>query len=293
MAARGSLDRRRPRARVLLDTIIAASALLALASCGKLRSCSSGRAARAEETMKEATPSPIEELTVGGSTPVQGEGRLKDGRSFYFRARHEEWSFGVASSVDEAVSNPVWQWSEPWGDRPEQAGYMPEEEARLLIETCAEMLAQGTSPPPSPDAVMDGTAQGKPPEEVFARRMARAMVADLLLYHAGEIADASARVEAEYRQEFQKRVDPRFHEVFEDALAHLDEIPRGEQVARWLVDEASARSVGKRWALAIRRAPQAERSEMLTRAKRWLAAWSASPEIERVWRRELEGAIPS
>jgi hypothetical protein len=245
---------------------------------------------------EEAAPSPIEDLTVGGSTPVQGEGRLTDGRSFYFRARHEGWSFGVASSVDEATSNPVWEWREPWGDRPEQAGYMPEEEARLLIETCAEMLAQGTSPPPSPEAVMDGTAQGRPPEEVFARRMARAMLADLLLYHAGEIADAAAhgdqamkaRVEAEYRQEFQKRVDPRFHPVFEDALAHLDDIRRGEQVARWLVDEASAHSVGKRWALAIRRAPRAGRSEMLTRAKRWLAAWSASPEIERVWRRELE-----
>jgi hypothetical protein len=250
--------------------------------------------------MKQAAASPIEVLTVGGSTPVQGEGRLKDGRAFYFRARHEAWAFGVASSVDEAVSNPVWEWSEPWGDRPEEAGYMSEEEARLLIETCVEMLADGTAPPPSPDAVMDGIAQGKPPEEVFARRMARAMLGDLLLYRADEIADAAAqgdkatkaRIEAEYRLEFQKRVDPRFHAVFEDTLAHLGDLPRGEQVAPWLIDETSARRVGKRWALAIRRAPQAERSEMLTRAKRWLAAWSASPEVEQVWRRELEGAIP-
>src|ERR1700735_574584 len=111
MALKVSRDRGRACAAVVLAAVIAAAAMVPLTSCGKLRSSPSGRAGPAEDTMKQAAASPIEVLTVGGSPPVQGEGRLKDGRAFYFRARHEAWAFGVASSVDEAVSNPVWEWS--------------------------------------------------------------------------------------------------------------------------------------------------------------------------------------
>ncbi len=289
----------------------------------------------AQPAKQAPLPSHIAEYTVGGETPVQGEGRLPDGRHFTFRARHDAWSFGVASTVDEAVTNPTWEWNEPWGDRPEQAGYMPEAEARAIIESCADMLAAGMSPPPSPDNVLDsagasdsatagagasdsatagagaspgdsataspgdsaGASPGRAfPEATFARRLARAMTADLILYHRDELADAAAhgdtgareRVLREYRDEFRKRVAPRFHGVFDDGLKDLDRQARGEQYIRWLVDAAGARAVGRRWAAALRRLPASDRPEALARGKRWMSVWTGGrADLDRVWMQEL------
>ncbi len=40
-----------------------------------------------------------------GKCPVQIEGRLKNGMYYYFRARHEGVSFGIADTEDKAVFN--------------------------------------------------------------------------------------------------------------------------------------------------------------------------------------------
>ena len=51
--------------------------------------------------------------SLGGTTPVQGEGTLADGQSFFFRARHEAWAMSVGPTVDAAIDEPTWTWSEP------------------------------------------------------------------------------------------------------------------------------------------------------------------------------------
>ncbi len=42
-----------------------------------------------------------------GACPVQYEGKLTNGRYFYFRARWGEWSFAVADSHDAAVTQAM------------------------------------------------------------------------------------------------------------------------------------------------------------------------------------------
>jgi hypothetical protein len=80
-----------------------------------------------------------------GACPVQGEG-VVDGRPWYFRARHDEWSFSVAAASD---GDPV---GIRWGDgegfvvegEHENASWMPYAEAWVLIErSIAEMRAGG------------------------------------------------------------------------------------------------------------------------------------------------------
>lgn len=41
-----------------------------------------------------------------GAVPVQIEGRLTDGRYFYFRARHRSVTLGFGDSPDDAVCGP-------------------------------------------------------------------------------------------------------------------------------------------------------------------------------------------
>jgi hypothetical protein len=167
---------------------------------------------------------------------------------------------------------------------------MPEWEARVHVEACAEMLAAGVPPPRPP-----GPEEGLGGEAGRAWRLARLLLLDLTVYGEGDLAEAAERgdvaardrVVDEYRCAFRSRVDARLHHVFESELEHLDARLRGEQYECWLLDEASARSVGRRWAAALRRAPAGERPAALARAKRWLAVWSLDGAPRRAWEREL------
>ena len=64
---------------------------------------------------------------LGGNCPVQAEGTI-DGKPFYFRARGRWWSLEIADVTFR---------EERWGDSEFAAGWMPHDEARKLIERCA------------------------------------------------------------------------------------------------------------------------------------------------------------
>jgi hypothetical protein len=71
---------------------------------------------------------------LGGAAPIQASGRLRDGRPFYFRARHGEWEIEVGppgGAVDGAgVGERRWLVAKG-ADR--SGGYMPEEDVRSLL----------------------------------------------------------------------------------------------------------------------------------------------------------------
>jgi hypothetical protein len=71
---------------------------------------------------------------IEGNCPVQAEGTV-DGNRFYFRARFKRWSLGIGGS--DEVLDPEWYREDEWGESEFAAGYMPESEARRLIEKCA------------------------------------------------------------------------------------------------------------------------------------------------------------
>lgn len=68
---------------------------------------------------------------LGGNCPVQAEGTV-DGKEFYFRARYTSWRMEIGSDAE-----PEWECHGSWGDGPYAAGWMPEAEARRIIEKCA------------------------------------------------------------------------------------------------------------------------------------------------------------
>lgn len=82
-------------------------------------------------------------LSLWGNCPVQAEGQIGP-HPFYFRARHEAWSFGL--SEDPAVDgSDVYVTTESqfvaegdYGTTPFAAGYMPEADAITLIQRSAE-----------------------------------------------------------------------------------------------------------------------------------------------------------
>jgi hypothetical protein len=89
----------------------------------------------------------IEISSLGGSCPVQGEGMV-NGRPFYFRARHDHWSFAIATDPE---TDPVLIDSPAQGFYVEEeytllgkegAGYMPVEEARAIILRCAQLFLE-------------------------------------------------------------------------------------------------------------------------------------------------------
>jgi hypothetical protein len=92
--------------------------------------------------------------SIGGNCPVQAYG-LIDGEPFYFRARWEHWSLSVGSDDEDpsdlglygrdVVGNPRWYHEEDWGDGPFEAGWMPEEEARRMIEKGAALFRAASS----------------------------------------------------------------------------------------------------------------------------------------------------
>jgi hypothetical protein len=78
----------------------------------------------------------VEWKFTGTAAPVQAEGTI-DGFPFYFRARHNEWTFAVA---DGCVPDPVLIESPADGffrsSKYEGASFVPLEIAIQLIERC-------------------------------------------------------------------------------------------------------------------------------------------------------------
>ncbi len=80
------------------------------------------------------------------AAPVQAEGTV-GGKPFYFRSRHEYWSFSVSEdpNVDPVDIDSSKQASthgffleEKYGDESFAASYMPLDEAERIIRRCAE-----------------------------------------------------------------------------------------------------------------------------------------------------------
>lgn len=76
--------------------------------------------------------------SVGGQCPVQGEGTV-DGLSWYFRARHDEWSFEVwrgpfREDGELPIGDPIWSARGEAND----ASWMRMSEAWSLIEAAIE-----------------------------------------------------------------------------------------------------------------------------------------------------------
>jgi len=241
---------------------------LLLASC---RGCAD------KETPKEvAVPDPVIEsyvtiTSLGGSTPVQGEGKLQSGAAFYFRARYEGWEFLVGTTVDQAIDSPAWRWEEPFGDTPFSAGYMRETIARAIIRSCAEMFAHGITPP-----VAD---KGVPDDEVKARSLAQFLFEDVATYHQGDFDDAGvaglkAPIE-ESRALYKQKVDAKFHPVFDEVFADLPMRMQNHAVhPRWLRDADSALSVQKRWTAMLRGLPEPDRSDLRKSGAVWFPRWT-------------------
>jgi hypothetical protein len=92
------------------------------------------------------TPTEVEYRFTCEAAPVQAEGVI-DGRPFYFRARHEEWTFSVAEqpglhpadidSSEAAAGRGFFIGERYGGSRSFAAGHMPLDEARRLIVGCA------------------------------------------------------------------------------------------------------------------------------------------------------------
>lgn len=73
---------------------------------------------------------------IGDNCPVQAEGTV-DGEPFYFRARHQRWSMSIGG--DDVIGSPTWYYEESYGENPQDAGWMSEDEARIFIEKSANL----------------------------------------------------------------------------------------------------------------------------------------------------------
>ena len=88
---------------------------------------------------------PVVITSLGGSAPVQAEGTVA-GHPFYFRARHEHWSFAISEypSVDpvdiqtgETGAKHGFFRESLYGTDRFAANYMLPAEAESIIRTCA------------------------------------------------------------------------------------------------------------------------------------------------------------
>lgn len=82
--------------------------------------------------------------TISGFCPVQAEGTIA-GKPFYFRARGERWTMSIGEDPVgiHDTEGPGWYCECSYGAWPD-AGWMPEGEARRLIEWCAEEYQRQT-----------------------------------------------------------------------------------------------------------------------------------------------------
>ena len=76
----------------------------------------------------------LEIVYLGGNCPVQADGTV-DGVPFYFRARHQHWTFSVGA---DPVMEEDFLISNRYGTGPHDAGWMPEAEALAIIKVSAE-----------------------------------------------------------------------------------------------------------------------------------------------------------
>ena len=81
----------------------------------------------------------------GGVGPIQAWGTVA-GKRFYFRARHDAWSFGIAldpalDPVDVQVPGAGFLIEETYGANSD-ASYMPEDAAEAVIRRCASLFHQ-------------------------------------------------------------------------------------------------------------------------------------------------------
>ena len=82
---------------------------------------------------------------LGGDCPVQAEGTI-NGKRFYFRARGNRWRLEVSPDAEgDYLSWPdkpdPWCYEQDYGDGPFDAGWMSEDEARLMIVKGAAQYA--------------------------------------------------------------------------------------------------------------------------------------------------------
>lgn len=85
------------------------------------------------------------EGTICGLSPVQAEGTI-NGHSFYFRARHDEWSFAISEATDidpvdiediESGEKHGFFKEDSFGKKGgESASYMPLDKAESIILAC-------------------------------------------------------------------------------------------------------------------------------------------------------------
>lgn len=86
--------------------------------------------------------------SIGGFAPVQGDGQV-DGKFWYFRARHDSWSFEVYTKscrTELPDESPLWETSGKYGN----ASWMKLSEAWGLIEASLAKYRRDRTTPPTP-----------------------------------------------------------------------------------------------------------------------------------------------
>lgn len=76
-----------------------------------------------------------------GNCPVQAEGQLSKKEHYYFRARHEHWSFTIAATEKDAIEGndkALFSVYSRWG-KDDGAGYMRKATAIRLITLAVEL----------------------------------------------------------------------------------------------------------------------------------------------------------
>lgn len=99
---------------------------------------------------------------IAGYCPVQAEGTI-DGVPFYFRARGRRWSMSIGKNPVSILTTieantDEWYAESTWGLERFAAGWMPEAEARRLVEWCASEYAKNAArAPPAAGSDLEAT----------------------------------------------------------------------------------------------------------------------------------------
>lgn len=124
--------------------------------------------------MTEAAKLHIE--MIGGFCPVQAEGTI-DGKPFYFRARGFRWELEIETSQGDGSP---WSASCTWGEWPD-AGWMPEDEARRLIEWCAKEYAKSHQIAPVAAETVSEATPATPEQETGLQPQENGLTRDPIL----------------------------------------------------------------------------------------------------------------